>query len=184
MPRAPDSDTARLTAMELVPSPRRRDPEARSPVLKRVNDLRRFSRRCSLYSVGPSCGSASRRVTVVLSMIGSSMPDRDCCSSLSPSLEGIGLAACWRAGVFVPVPAGGVAHGDDTRGGSGSKVNMEAMSGSFSRFAVYAEMGSSFVVLDILFMYCRLICHVKPVSTLSWYVSSASGRVAIIMEAS
>jgi hypothetical protein len=51
--RRPDSDTLRPTT-GIGMSGRRIDPDIWRPVLARVNDRRRLSSKCSLYSVGPS----------------------------------------------------------------------------------------------------------------------------------
>jgi hypothetical protein len=67
--RRPDSETLRLAEAGAGMSLRRIDPETRRPVLARVNDLRRRSSRCNLYSVGPSCGSASSLVMLVYSAV-------------------------------------------------------------------------------------------------------------------
>jgi hypothetical protein len=125
--RRPDSDTLRLTAAGVEMSLRRIDPETRHPVLARVNDLRRRKSRCSLYSVGPSCGSASSLVTVVYSADASEPILVASCTAVA-SFVGSGLACCHGVGDSEGSPVGGAVHGDDTRGGSGSKVNMEAMS--------------------------------------------------------
>jgi hypothetical protein len=125
--RTPDSDTLRLTVAGVGMSLRRIDPETLRAVLARVNDLRRRRRRCSLYSVGPSCGSASSLVTVVYSS-GASEPILVASITLAASFVGGGLACCRVIGDSERSPLGAAVHGDDTRGGSGSKVNMEAMS--------------------------------------------------------
>lgn len=63
--RRPDSDAQRPVVARVGTSLRRIDPDTRRAVLARVNDLRRRRSKCSLYSVGPSCGSASNLVIVV-----------------------------------------------------------------------------------------------------------------------
>lgn len=95
------------------------EPDTRPPVLIRVNDLLGLKRRWSLYSVGPSCGSASRLVTIISDtalLAGSS-------SNPAGSGEGESSALAPRRGVDVL----GVCHGDDTLGGSGSNVKMDAI---------------------------------------------------------
>jgi hypothetical protein len=120
------SDTARDAAVvEVGVSVRRREPDTFRPVLARVKDLRRRRSRCSLYSVGPSCGSASSFVIGLGSPLVPKDPGgirlrrvvspKD--SRLdSPELGCVGLDS-WED----------AAHGDETRGGSGSKVNIDAI---------------------------------------------------------
>jgi hypothetical protein len=45
--------------------------------------------------------------------------------SVATDLVGSTLACCCMAGELDGPPVGGVAHGDDTRGGSGSNVNID-----------------------------------------------------------
>lgn len=124
--RAPDSDTLRLTEAGGM-SLRRIDPKTLCAVVARVNDLRRRRRRCNLYSVGPSCGSASSLVIVVYS---SEVSEPMLVASFTAvaSFVGGGLACCRTVGDSEGSPLGAAVHGDNTRGGSGSKVNMDAMS--------------------------------------------------------
>ena len=126
MERAPDSDTLRLIDAGGM-SLRRIDPETLCAVLARVNDLRRRSRICNLYSVGPSCGSASSLVIVVYSS-DVSEPILVASFTAVASFVGGGFACCRTVGDSEGSPLGAAAQGDDTRGGSGSKVNMEAIS--------------------------------------------------------
>jgi hypothetical protein len=82
----------------------------------------RLARRskCSLYSVDPSCGSASsfvipvscRRTGLEYDWESALLEPRRCGSSRSPAV-----------GVLLP----GVDQGDDTLGGLGSYVNMDAI---------------------------------------------------------
>jgi hypothetical protein len=111
------SGTPRGTGTGSSDSARRRDPVTWRPVVARVKDRRRRRSRCSLYSVGPSCGSASSLVMLVYSVTGPRLP----------ALAFGGVPFCCVFGELVD-PPGGVAHGEDTRGGSGSKVKMEAIS--------------------------------------------------------
>jgi hypothetical protein len=85
-------------------------------VLDHVNDRRWRRRRCSLYSVGPSCGSASKLVTMMSgpSLMGSSPVG--CSEGDDPQRPG---------GLGVDVL--GVDQGDDTLGGSGSNVKTDAI---------------------------------------------------------
>jgi hypothetical protein len=48
-------------------------------------------------------------------------------SLVLPRVEGIRRGFVVGAGDFAMSPMGVIAHGDETRGGSGSKVNMEAI---------------------------------------------------------
>jgi hypothetical protein len=91
-------------------------------VLVCVNDLRGLRRRCSLYSVGPSWGSASRLVTTI-SEAG--------LGDLVRSRPVSGRATDTDLGPNRGVDVLGVDHGDETLGGSLSKVKMdlEAMEG-------------------------------------------------------
>jgi hypothetical protein len=96
-------------------------------VLARVKDLRRRKSKCNLYSVGPSCGSASSLVMLVYSAVDDKEPILVVSFTAIASPVGSGLV-CWRGfGDPEGPPFGGAVHGDDTRGGSGSKVNIEAI---------------------------------------------------------
>lgn len=75
----------------------------------------------------------------------------ECCLLSAPVLVGARLPTGWSAGELDPFPAGGVAHGDDTRGGSGSKVKMDAISSS----GVYLARVESILSLAAMFIYNR-----------------------------
>jgi hypothetical protein len=110
-------------------SVRRKDPDKRA-VVQRVKDLRRLSSRCNLYSVGPSCGSASSLVMVVHSKATAfGFSTFRCCST--PSLRGANVDSR-RVECRGCEPCGGVDHGEDTLGGSGSNVNIEAILGGLA----------------------------------------------------
>jgi hypothetical protein len=79
-------------------------PDISKPVLEWVNWRLGRNNRCILYSVGPSCGSASRLVTT---KSGSAVP-----STARESGAGLG------DDLFLGVEVLGVDHGEDTRGGS------------------------------------------------------------------
>jgi hypothetical protein len=96
--------------------------------------LRGRRRRCSLYSVGPSCGSGSRRDTPASARrIGEdeslSVLCRETCRG-SPEVS---------RGVEVP----GVLHGEETRGGLGSYVNIDAMATDVS---------------NVFLLFCPVMC--------------------------
>lgn len=82
------------------------------PVLVERNFRLGRSKRCSLYSTGPSCGSARRRVTGT-ALCACGLADNDATS------EGLSAFALSRS-----LPCN---QGDATRGGSGSYVKTEAM---------------------------------------------------------
>jgi hypothetical protein len=94
-------------------------------VLVYVNNLRALNKRCSLYSVGPSCGSASRLVTITSE---SGLGD------LVRSKPGTGRVLDTDRAPKRGVDVLGVDHGEDTRGGSPSnvKIDREAMASCFN----------------------------------------------------
>lgn len=92
-----------------------------TPVVLEVNVRRGLSSKCSLYSVDPSCGSASSFVIPVSCRSTGAeynwqrfLSEADCCGSSIPAV----------LGVMLP----GVDHGDDTLGGLGSYVKIDAIS--------------------------------------------------------
>lgn len=71
------------------------------------------SKRCSLYSTGPSCGSASSRVIAFVGLKDDALLGESLVSDSGASKVGLLETS--------------LVHGDDTRGISVSKVKMEAM---------------------------------------------------------
>jgi hypothetical protein len=78
------------------------------------------SSKCSLYSVDPSCGSASSFV-IPVSCRRTGL-EYDCERARLEPRRGVSSGATV-VGVLLP----GVDHGDDTLGGLGSYVNMDAI---------------------------------------------------------
>ena len=96
----------------------------RRPVELVARTRRGRSRRCTLYSVGPSCGSgASLSMLRSMSRVadGAERPPSNCGCSVRASLSGTDLSE--RSGAEGPFPG----QGEDIRGGSGSNVKMDAM---------------------------------------------------------
>ena len=119
-----ESETVRWVGVAAkFPVRGRSDPGAWCPVVAKEKDLRRRRSRCSLYSVGPSWGSASSRVTLPSC---SAFIEVTPCPS-GPVVESSAEESWWNLGRDLEPDRGGVDHGEDTRGGSGSKVKMDAM---------------------------------------------------------
>lgn len=100
------------------------------PVVLEVNCRRDLNSKCSLYSVDPSCGSASSLV----------MPVSCRSTGVEYDWERVLLEAD-RFGssdpAFVGVKVPGVDHGEDTLGGLGSYVKIDAI-------LVMGEIGTRF----------------------------------------
>ena len=80
-------------------------------------------------------------------------------------------------GTWAALPIGVAAHGDDTRGGSGSKVNIDAMVADYRRNAIRARDRR------VKFYDAALLRRTMLVKIASLCVRNAYGIVAIIREA-
>jgi hypothetical protein len=94
----------------------RREPPTAFEVVLALNFRLGLSKRCSLYSTGPSWGSACKRTA----------------ADLAPGISGGRGASCLLlirplCGVRAGVPPVTSCHGEATRGGSGSNVKMDAI---------------------------------------------------------
>jgi hypothetical protein len=103
--------------------------------------------------------------------------------SVGASFVERGLAWCRDVGNSDGSPARGVAHGDSTRGGSGSNVNMDAI---YTPLEVYYAGMCGRNVRDSLRLLacCRnlyLMEHINVLKPLSLYGSDASEIVEIIV---